>query len=408
MAFLRRISTKHLILLCAAVVAVAAGGTALAIAAGSGGPKPPAKRLPVALRDALSAPAPPGVTARIEFTNQLVDASGIHGSNPLLTGAQGRLWASADGFRLELQASGGADAQVVSDGNSFWIYDGSSNTVYRGQLPQERATAARSKRAEAKKPLTLARIKSALAKLAKHATVSAATPDNVAGQPAYSVSLSPRGNGGLLDSAALAWDAARGVPLRLGVYAKGRSAPVLELKATDISYGPVARSDIAIAPPAGAKTVNLSPAKAEGRADKAGKRARTAKPVAGLAAAQRAVRFKLAAPSSLGGMRRQEVRLLGGRKDKNPTVLVTYGQGLGAIAVLQHTAKATTVTSRSAQERNGPLGGLELPKVSINGAAGQELDTALGTVIRFERGGVSYTVLGSVPPATALAAARGL
>jgi negative regulator of sigma E activity len=46
--------------------------------------------------------------------------------------------------------------------------------------------------------------------------------------------------------------------------------------------------------------------------------------------------------------------------------------------------------------------------VSIGGVKGQELDTALGTVISFSRSGVDYTVLGSVPPATARAAARGL
>jgi outer membrane lipoprotein-sorting protein len=353
------------------------------------------------------------VTARIEFTNQLVDSAGIHGSNPILTGAKGRLWASADGhFRLELQSGSGADAQLVSDGTSFWIYDSSANTVYRGQLPQGHSKAVKAKEAKAEKPLTLTRIQSALAKLSKHATVSRAKPDNVGGAPAYSVSLSPKDGGSLLDSAALAWDAARGVPLRVAIYAKGHPAPVLELKATDISFGPVAQSDVAISPPAGAKTVDLTPAKPEppAAADKAAKRAH-AKPVAGLAAVQRAVRFKLAAPPSLGGLPRAEVRLLGGKRGKNPTVLATYGRGLGSIVVLQQTAKATTktaTTSRAGSEKSGPLGGLELPKVSINGSPGQELDTALGTVIRFERGGVSYTVLGSVPPATALAAARGL
>ena len=53
-------------------------------------------------------------------------------------------------------------------------------------------------------------------------------------------------------------------------------------------------------------------------------------------------------------------------------------------------------------------GGLSLPKVSINGARGEELDTALGTVLRFSRGGVDYVVIGSVPPAAAEAAARAL
>ena len=53
-------------------------------------------------------------------------------------------------------------------------------------------------------------------------------------------------------------------------------------------------------------------------------------------------------------------------------------------------------------------GRLNLPTVSINGVSGQELDTALGTMVRFTRGGVTYTVLGSVVPARAKAAARGL
>jgi hypothetical protein len=46
--------------------------------------------------------------------------------------------------------------------------------------------------------------------------------------------------------------------------------------------------------------------------------------------------------------------------------------------------------------------------VSINNNSGQELATALGTVIRVTSGPVSYTVLGSVPATAAEAAARQL
>ncbi len=46
--------------------------------------------------------------------------------------------------------------------------------------------------------------------------------------------------------------------------------------------------------------------------------------------------------------------------------------------------------------------------MSINGATGQELSTPLGTVLTFTRGGVSYTVLGSVPATAAELAARAL
>ena len=69
--FLRSISTRQLLAVCAAVVAIAGGGTALALAATDGGPTPPPKDLPVAIHDALAAPHVEGVTARVEFTNHL-------------------------------------------------------------------------------------------------------------------------------------------------------------------------------------------------------------------------------------------------------------------------------------------------------------------------------------------------
>ena len=89
-----------------------------------------------------------------------------------------------------------------------------------------------------------------------------------------------------------------------------------------------------------------------------------------------------------------------------PAALVTYGQNLGGVAVIEQRADA-----RSAPKPAGGGGdrqGLSLPTVSINGATGQELDTALGTAVRFTRGGVTYTVIGSVPAAAADAAARAL
>src|SRR3954451_7964864 len=105
MTFLRRISTRKLLALCAAVGVFVIGATVVAIAATGGGPKPPPKRLPVAIHDALAAKPVAGVTARIKFTNDLISGGDVQGSDPLLTGATGRLWATADGrLRLELQS----------------------------------------------------------------------------------------------------------------------------------------------------------------------------------------------------------------------------------------------------------------------------------------------------------------
>jgi hypothetical protein len=124
---LRRLPLPRLLLLCGIALAVGIGSTALALALG-GGPTPPPKGLADAVHDALAgADAHPieGVSARIQFTNHLVEgaslASGSNGeagqlaSSPLLSGASGRLWISKDGrVRMELQSEKG-DSQILYD-----------------------------------------------------------------------------------------------------------------------------------------------------------------------------------------------------------------------------------------------------------------------------------------------------
>jgi hypothetical protein len=90
----------------------------------------------------------------------------------------------------------------------------------------------------------------------------------------------------------------------------------------------------------------------------------------------------------------------------SPAALVLYGQNLGGIVVIEQTARSTSTAAKPSG--GGNHRGLNLPTVSINGATGQELSTAIGSVVRFTRGSVTYTVLGSVPAAAAEAAARGL
>src|SRR5262249_59705102 len=116
------------------------------------------------------------------------------------------------------------------------VYDSSSNTVYRGELPRPRGH--ESGKGEPGIP-SVTRIASWLGRLANHAAVSRAIPSDVAGRPTYTVRVAPKHDGGLLGGAELAWDAVHGTPLRAAVYASGSSTPVLELKATDISYGGV-------------------------------------------------------------------------------------------------------------------------------------------------------------------------
>lgn len=397
MAPIRRLSTQRLIALIAGLAVVLAAGGAIAVAATGGGAKPPPKKVDAAIRDALSAPKVAGITARIRFTNHLVDSAGVGGGGPLVGGASGRLWASADGrARLELQSDGGGgDSQVVLNGRRVSVYEPSSNTVYRATLPSHRGEGGH------RGAPAIAEIDRVLGKIAQHADLSGAEPGNVAGRPSYSVKATPRDRSGLVGAARLAWDAATGVPLGAAVYAAHTSAPVLELKATQVSYGPVPGSAFSFAVPKGAKVVDLT-SRAAGRKDASrhghGKERHAAR---GLGAVRHAVGFPVAAPARLAGKDRTHVRLI--RAGDHPAALVTYGDGLGAIAVIESPAKPQKAHLSRPKE-----GQVTLPRISVKGASGQALRTALGTVVRFDRARVSYVVLGSVPQAVAEAAARGL
>jgi hypothetical protein len=156
-----------------------------------------------------------------------------------------------------------------------------------------------------------------------------------------------------------------------------------------------------VSPPSGAKIVRVA-SPAAGAAQRSLKARKGHKEITGLAAVARRVHFKLRAPGSLVGLPRRSATLLdwGG----TPAAVLAYGQNLGGIAVIERAADRAKPIAPASGERQG----LSLPTVSINGVTGQELDTALGTAITFTRAGISYIVVGSVPPTAAEAAARAL
>ena len=385
MSYLRRLSTRSLIILLAAVCVVAAGGTAIGVAATGGGPTPPPRPLDQAIHDALAAGHPDGVTARIQFTNSLFPSGALLGQagSALMSGASGRLWLSGDGRgRIELQSNAG-DVQVVWSASQVSVYDASSNTVYRAKLP---ATTRSSGSADT--PPALADVDKVLSEIGMHWALSDAQPTDIAGRGAYTVSASPKHDGGLLGSLQLAWDATNGTPLRAGVYAQGNTTPVLELTVTDISYAAVASSDVDVAAPAGAKVVDLD---TSSPSDKGSSRPA----VTGLAPVQAAAPFPVVAPDSLVGLPRRDVRLING-----DTVLALYGQGLGGIALVERKADGTATGG------NGMLS--NLPTISLDGLTAHELATQLGTVLAWQTSSTSFVLAGSLPASAAETAARAV
>jgi len=404
---MRRLRTASARRLTAVLAAVAALALTVGIAQGAltgAGPTPAPKALASAIFDALEAPEPDGISAKIQFTNDLLPSGSLPEgtASPLLAGADGRLWIQRDGdMRLELQ-SGAGDAQIVVSGDRVTIYDAGSNTLYRMTLPDGAKDVTKPSRHDGEK-LTLAKVQAALDRLARSWTVSGAEPVSIAGRPAYSMKVSPKDDGGLLGAAKLAWDAVRGAPLHAAVYAQGRTEPVLELETTEISYDAVPDSAVRVTPPAGAKVVDLGASSAAKPSPRERGAKRTHAAAEGPAAVQRKLDFELAAPATLAGLPRKEVRLVS--FDGQPGALAIYGRGLGAIAVVQR--KAAPAEAAGHDDDQGP-GALRLPQINIDGATGSELATALGTIVTFERGGVAYVVAGSVPPVAAENAARGL
>jgi outer membrane lipoprotein-sorting protein len=379
---LRTLSTRRLYGVLAGVAALAATA-GIAQAALNGTSAPDRKPLDRAVYDALRTPDIDGVSARVKFTNGLLPGGSTadNGTSPILEGAEGRVWVAGDGrFRLELQADGG-DAQIVDDGKRITVYDPDSKTAYT--LPSH---VAGNRRPEDEQ--TLSDVRRALDRIATSWTLSGAEPGTTGGRPSYTVRIAPKDDGGLLGAAELAWDAARGVPLRVAVYAQGDEDPTLELAADDISFGPIDDATLTPALPEGTRVTEIDPP----ATDAAGRSVH----VRGADAVAKRLDFPLAAPEELAGLPRTSVRLV--RMGDETGALSTYGRGLGAIIVLQHKAEP------SARE-DDPLG---LPQINIDGATGTELATPLGTIVTVTRGGVAYVVAGSVPPVAAENAAREL
>jgi outer membrane lipoprotein-sorting protein len=388
MSLLRRLSTRGLLALAAAVCVLIGGSAAIAVAASGGGPVPPAKPLDQAIQDALGGGKPDGVSARIVFTNRLFPSGALTGQvgSALMSGASGRLWLTSDGRgRLELQSDSG-DVQIVWNDSTISIYDASSNTVYRATLPANSTPDTSTTGTET--PPTLADIDNVLSKLGLHWALSDAQPTDVAGQAAYSVTGSPKHDGGLLGYLELAFDATNGVPLRAGIYAQGASSPVLELAVSDITYGPVADSDVDVAPPADAKVVDLS---SDSTSPSGGQESSTPA-VTGLPAVQAAADFPVVVPDTLVGLPLKDVRLVGGK-----TVLAFYGEGLGGIALVERKADASSGDQFSA-----------LPTVSLDGVTAHELATPLGTVLEWQSNGTSFVLAGSQPASAAETAAQAV
>jgi outer membrane lipoprotein-sorting protein len=373
MNILRRLPLTRLLLVCTLVVAIGVSATALAFALGAG-PTPPAKPLADAVHDALAAPGGAsiqGVSANVTWSDHLLEGASLASGNgqggeltssPLIAGASGRLWIAKSGdVRLELQSEQG-DTQVLYDGHTLQVYDAATNTLYRYTPPAHEASGDEgSAMDEHHEAPSAAKIEEAISHLSEHADVSGAIPTDVAGQPAYTVRVSPKEGGSLFGGVELSWDANNGLPLRAAVYSSASSSPVMELAASEVSFGPVEGSVFSFSSPPNAKVEEVT------------------FPHGDHAHGQ-------------------------GSEGEKPKI-TTRGQGPSTIAVLA-SSRYGEAKDKGNDKAGASLEGL--PKVTIDGVSASELKTELGTLLTFERSGVRYLVAGSVSAASVEEVAKGL
>lgn len=356
-----------------AVLVLTGGGTAIALAGGSSAPQ--SKPLDQAIAQALSGSPVAGVSADVAVTSDLFPSGTLLGklASGLLSGS-GHVWLSNDGSgRMELQTGGGR-VDAAWDATTLSIYVAALNTVYRVDLPAGARQSGSGSTATT--PPALATIDSVLARIATEWTISQPQPGVVGGQPAYSVSVSPKQSGSMLGSVKLAWDADHGTPLRVAVYASGTASPALEFDVTNITYGAVSASDLQATFPSTATVTDLG---AILHATTPG-----APPVSGLAAVTAAAGFPVTAPDSLAGLPRSSVSL------RDRTVFIRYGDGISGMLLIERT---------SADSTNGQSPLRMLPSVTVNGITAHELTTTLGTAVTWDAAGTTYVLAGSLPPA---------
>ena len=299
---------RRLLVLISPSVALSAGGAALAVAAERRTAAPLRRRSRSRRRSTTPWPRSirTGITARITFTNKLFPSGALLGraGSSLMSGATGRLWVTDDGRgRLELQSDAG-DAQIV------WSRDRGDGLrrLVEHRLPGRSARAEGQRRPPDQGALPTRRPDQRLPHQGgPDVSVSDAQPVDVAGRAAYTVTVAPKHDGGLLGSVELAWDAENGVPLRSG-----------DLRARRLLAGARARRQRHLATarsPRATSTSRLRQAPRSSSSIRARPRAPAADkgaPVTGLDAVQAAAGFPVAAPDSLVGLPLKDVRLVGG------------------------------------------------------------------------------------------------
>ena len=394
MNFLRTSSTRRLIAGPRSSVALVVGGVAAAPRSAAAARRRRPSRSPPRSTTRSPRPSPSGVTARITFTNHLIATRRAAGpARRCCPAPSGRLWCPATAASASSCSPTRATRRSPSRRPHVTVYDASTNTVYRAR--SRSASRDRRQRDAHTARRRVAAITRFLAQLASSADALRRPARHAAGQPAYTVA----------DRAQARRRAHRRGRARLGRGATARRCasrstrcrqrpPVLELDGDRHLLRQRRRGALAVTPPAGAKIVDLVARRRARHRRLAG--ARRASAASAAVCAARALHARGARPARRPPP--HDVRLVGDGKDTGAARDLRPGPRR------HRRARAAGRRRRAARRRARRPG---LPEVAIGGADRAGARHRARHARPVERGGVRYTLIGSVPPAAAEAAAAG-
>jgi outer membrane lipoprotein-sorting protein len=245
-------------------VAIIVGG----VVAGNAQPAPPALA-PLTAQQLLSnlitaseaSTSPPSFSAEASSSvnlgfPQLPEGLGVSSSNGLVDLLMGdqtyKVWRSPDGVRIANLLRAG-ERDLVANPTDAWFWDSQTQTAkhltYDASAWQKQA-AAEQQAATPPDPATLAT--KIVRRLAPFAELSVTSNRWIAGEPTYTLVLTPTSTGTLVGSIDVSLDANNWMPLQVQVFAKGADSPAASAGFTSISFGPVDPSMFEFTPPAGA------------------------------------------------------------------------------------------------------------------------------------------------------------
>jgi outer membrane lipoprotein-sorting protein len=163
-----------------------------------------------------------------------------------------KVWRSPDGLRIAnlLRAS---ERDLVANATDAWLWDSQTQTAKHltfDAAAMQASSAAEQQTTTPPDPATLAT--KIVRRLAPFAELSVTSTRWVAGEPAYTLVLTPTSSSTLVGSIQVALDANNWMPLQLEVFARGADAPAIRVGFTSISFGAVDPSMFDFTPPAGA------------------------------------------------------------------------------------------------------------------------------------------------------------